>query len=262
MIKKVGRIILVGTSHVGKDDIKKIEAIIEKEMPDVVGIELDSKRFKSLMDPNKDTQKMTYKQKLAAMKEFGTFGFMFAQLAGYVQKKIGKQMDINPGIDMKTAYLKARELNIPVSLIDQDIKITLKKMSKLSFFKKIGMVSSLFFKSFKKEYRELLNFDLKKVPQEKVIRQMIGILKKESPHLYNILIHQRNIYMSKRLLKLCENHNGQILAIVGAGHVEGMEEYLKKHIKKIESRPNNNNNNKNSISFSFQSDIDNSKSLI
>ena len=112
---------------------------------------------------------------------------------------------------------------------------------------------------------------MKKVPQEKVIRQMIGILKKESPHLHNILIHQRNIYMSKRLLKLCENHNGSILAIVGAGHVDGMEEYLKKHIKLIETKPikeqknkidNIINNNNNTVSFSFQSDIDNSKTLI
>ncbi len=255
MLRKVDRIILVGTSHVGVDDTKKIEDLIQHYMPEVVGIELDAKRFKSLMKQDQKQQNPSYKQTLAMMKEYGTFGFLFAQIAGFVQKKIGKKMDIKPGIDMKTAYLKARELKIPVSLIDQDIKQTLKKLSSLSFLKKISLFSGLFFKSFKKEYRELLNFDIKKVPSEKLIIKMIGVLKKESPYLYDILIHQRNIYMSKRLLKLRERHTGYILAVVGAGHVDGMAKYLSKELSGEGSETH-------TISYSFNADVEHHTNLL
>jgi pheromone shutdown-related protein TraB len=247
MIKKIDRIILVGTSHVAKDETKKIEQTIEKYMPDVVCLELDTQRLKKVLAP-KDEKTKQKPQTYQAIKELGAFGFLFAQLAGYVQKKVGKSVKIDPGVDMKTAYNKARELKIPVSLIDIDIRITLKKLSKLSFIKKISLVSSLFFKSFKKEYRKLLNFDLKKLPEEKMITQMIQILKKETPSLYKILIDDRNKHMSQRLLKLKEEHSGYIMAFVGAGHLEGMETIIKKQIEE---------NSTDHITFSFMLEEEN-----
>ena len=230
MIKKIDKFILVGSSHVAKDSLNEIKTAIENNMPEVVCLELDSVRFKSLMSNNKGKNKSSVRQTIQVMKDIGVFGFLFSSIAGYVQQKIGKNIGAQPGIDMKTGYLKARELKIPVSLIDQNIKVTMKKLSKLSFFKKVSLFSSLIFKSFKKENRELLDFDLKKVPSEKVITQMIGILRKEAPMLYNILIHQRNVYMVNKLFKLKENHEGDILAVVGAGHVDGMMKLIKKRI--------------------------------
>lgn len=229
MIKIVDRFILVGSSHVAKNSLAEIEEAIEKFMPEVVCLELDHVRFKKLMTSNVD-KKPTSSDILKSIKEFGAFGFLFANIAGYVQGKIGKKLGVKPGVDMKTGYLKARELKIPVSLIDQNIKVTLKNLSKLSFFKKISLFGGMFFKGMKKENRELLNFDLKKVPSERVVSKMVDILKKESPLLYDILIEGRNRYMVKRLLKLRELHEGYILAIVGAGHVRGMVDLLDKEL--------------------------------
>ena len=172
MIKIIDNIILLGTSHVAHQSKKEIEETIEKYLPEVVGIELDFHRFQALMSENKDKKKNNYTRKL--IKEIGFSGYMFALIAGYVQQKVGESMNIEPGIDMKSAYLKAREHKIPTALIDIDIRLTLKKLSALSFGKKISMFSSLFFKSFKKEYREKLQFDVKKgVPDEKVIVEML-----------------------------------------------------------------------------------------
>ena len=246
MIRKVDRIILFGTSHVAKDEAQNIKQSIEEYTPDVVCLELDSQRLKKVLNPNDNPKgkKQTYK----TIKELGAFGFLFAQLAGYVQKKVGKSIKIDPGIDMKTAYEKSRELSIPISLIDLDIKLTMKKLSKLPLHKKISLMSSLFLKSFKKEYREMLkSFDLNKLPEEKMISQMIKILQKETPDLYKILIEDRNIHMSNRLLKLKEEHPGYIMAFVGAGHLEGMEKYLREKI---------NQNSTQEISFSFKLDED------
>ena len=244
MIKIIDNIILLGTSHVAHQSKKEIEETIEKYLPEVVGIELDFHRFQALMSENKDKKKNNYTRKL--IKEIGFSGYMFALIAGYVQQKVGESMNIEPGIDMKSAYLKAREHKIPTALIDIDIRLTLKKLSALSFGKKISMFSSLFFKSFKKEYREKLQFDVKKgVPDEKVIVEMLKIVKKEVPDLYNILIHDRNVFMCNKLLELKQKHPGYILAVVGAGHLEGMYEILN---DKLKVTPN--------ISFSFKVDLE------
>ncbi len=244
MIKIVDNIILLGTSHVAHQSKSEIEETIVKYLPEVVGIELDYNRFQSLMSENKDKKKGNYTKKI--IKEIGFSGYMFALIAGYVQQKVGESMDIEPGIDMKTAYLVARENKIPTALIDLDIRLTLKKLSNLSFRKKISMFSSLFFKSFKKEYRQKLEFDVKKgVPDEKVIVEMLKIVKKEVPDLYNILIHDRNIFMCNKLLELKQIHKGYILAVVGAGHLEGMKEILE---DKLKVTPN--------ISFSFKVELE------
>lgn len=246
MKRIIGDIILLGTSHVAKQSAKEIEEVIDEFNPEVVAIELDIDRFRSLMDENRNKGKSKYSFK--QIKEFGVGGFMFAYIAGQVQKKVGQSLGIEPGLDMKTAYILARDRKITTALIDLNIRYTMRKISKLGFFKKIGMFSNLFIKSFNKEYRKKLNFDLNKVPEEKLILEMMGILKKEVPDMYKILITDRNRFMCDKLIDLNEKHEGKILAVVGAGHVDGMEEILKKHFAE--------NSFEGSINYSYTVDID------
>lgn len=230
MIEKIENIILLGTSHVAKQSAKEIEEVIEKYNPEVVGIELDIDRLKSLFSEDKKANSKRRRNR-ALIREVGFSGYIFAMIAGFVQDRVGKSLNIEPGVDMKTAFIKSRDKKIATSLIDINIKLTLRKLSKLSFRRKVSMFSSLFFKSFKKEYRNKLNFDVKKgVPDDKIIEQMLDIVRVEVPDLYKILIEDRNVYMSKRLLDLREKHDGVILAVVGAGHLKGMKQYLEKNI--------------------------------
>lgn len=253
MIEKIDNIILLGTSHVAKQSAKEIEEAIEIYKPEVVGIELDIDRLKTLLSSDSNANKKRRSNR-KMIKEIGFSGYLFAMIAGFVQDKVGKSLGIEAGIDMKTAYQKSREKKIPVALIDLNIKVTLKKLSSLSFRKKISLFSSLFFKSFKKEYRNQLQFDVKKgVPDEKVIAQMLKIVEKEIPQMYKILIHDRNIHMSKKLLDLRQNHSGNILAVVGAGHLEGMKKYLKENIGEIKSNTQTLDENSINVSYSFNS---------
>lgn len=244
MLKKIDNILLLGTSHVAHQSQKEIIEVIEKYNPEVVGIELDLGRFKNLMsDKKKKQKKPSFTQMI---KNFGGSGAIFALIAGHVQKSVGKKLNIDPGIDMKTAYLEARKNTIPTALIDLDIKITLKKLSRLGFIKKVSMFTSLVFKSFKKDYRKKLQFDIKGgVPDENVVVDLINIVKKEVPDLHKILIEDRNQYMVRRLLKLRENHKGNILAVVGAGHVDGMYKILERKLSKTQ----------NTISHTFKMEL-------
>ncbi len=228
MIKIIDRIVLVGTSHVAENSISEIKEALDKYMPEVVGIELDTNRFKALMSENAQDKKKA-RNDYAVIRELGVFGYLFTRVAGYVQKKVGAKIGVEPGLDMKAAYTLSRERKIPVSLIDINIKTTMKKMSSLGLFKKLGLFVGIL-KPASKEEKELLNFDLKSVPDDEVVVRMIEVLRKKTPPLYKILIDDRNVYMANRLLKLREDHSGFIVAVVGAGHVEGMAEILNKHI--------------------------------
>lgn len=241
MLKKVEDVILVGTSHVAKQSAKEIKAAIAFYKPELVCLELDIDRFQHLMNPDKSKDKNTYK----TLREVGLAGYLFAMLGGFTQKKIAKSLGIEPGVDMKTGYLEARKNKIATALIDIHIRTTLKKMSKIPFTKKVKLAFDLFTKGFKKEYRNKLNFDPKSgVPGDAQIEQMIGMIEKEIPILYKILIHDRNVYMANKILELKENHDGPVMAVMGAGHIKGVEEILR---TKIFS---------NQISFSFNVDTE------
>lgn len=244
MIKIIDNIILLGTSHVSRQSAREIKETIEKYKPEVVAIELDINRLKTLLSSkNQKKKSSTYK----TIKQVGVGGYLFAQIASFVQQKVGQSLNIDPGVDMKQAYTIARDKKIITALIDIDIKETLKKISKISTFRKLKLFSNLFLKSFKKEYRNKLNFDVKKgVPNEKFIDTALDILKKEVPDMYQILIEDRNKYMANKLLELKSNHEGYILAVVGAGHIKGMEEIINK----------DNLNNYNQINFSFNIEVE------
>jgi len=246
MIEKLDNIILLGTSHVSKDSQKEIIESIEKYTPKIVALELDLQRLKSLTEkPNPNQKKPNMTKQI---KQLGLFGFLFVKVAGSVQKNLAKKLGIVAGIDMKTGFDEAKSKEIPIALIDLDIRLTLKKMSKLSFFRKIKMFYSIISGSLKKENRKMLKMDFNKVPDEKTILKMMKILQKSTPDLYKILIEDRNEHMSKKLINLSEKHPKEnIIAIVGAGHLERMKKIIKSEQKKLEKLKN-----QNSISYSFK----------
>jgi len=71
--------------------------------------------------------------------------------------------------------------------------------------------------------------DLRKVPKKKVIKQIMLMLKKSYPGTYDVLVEQRNHYMADRLKQLMQIYpDKKIVAIVGAGHEEGIMELVRK----------------------------------
>jgi pheromone shutdown protein TraB len=83
--------------------------------------------------------------------------------------------------------------------------------------------------------RGLEQFDLKKVPSKDVIAKLIKDLRERYPSLYKVLIEERNQYMVRKLREIAPKYDGLVVAVVGAGHEEGMLELLKQHTKKQSS---------------------------
>ena len=77
---------------------------------------------------------------------------------------------------------------------------------------------------------DIERFDLRKVPSEKLIEKMILKVEKRYPSVYNVLIEERNKFMAKKLhIFMNRFPDKNILAIVGAGHSEGIIKEIQKY---------------------------------
>ncbi len=219
-------IYVIGTSHIANESVKEVEKVIKRIKPYIVALELDQKRFTMLMSGKKR------KAKVADISRLGVKGFLFNSIGAWVERRLSKVTGIAPGSEMKRAAECAREIGANIALIDQDIDVTLRKVSaRMRIREKLRMISDVVTGVLLK--RGNVGIDLKKVPDEKIIREMTEKVRERYPSLYQVLIVERNEVMGKALYKLMKMKDEEkIVAVVGAGHEREVLEVVKKEEKR------------------------------
>ncbi len=217
---RLKNLIIIGTSHIAKESLKEVKGAIEKEKPDIVALELDRKRYFAL------TTKV--KRGRPGIFRVGIKGYFFALLGAWAERKLGEIVRVEPGSEMRLAISLAKKKKLKLAFIDQDIEVTLARISKsLSWKEKWNFLVDIF-KGLVLRKREI-DFDLTKVPEQEIIDILIKRVKKRYPNLYKVLITERNLFMADRLNALIHHYpDKKILAIVGAGHEQDILELLKK----------------------------------
>ncbi|HLC97517.1 MAG TPA: TraB/GumN family protein [Candidatus Nanoarchaeia archaeon] len=217
---------IIGTSHIARESIQEAKRAIIEEKPDIIALELDPQRAAALL--SKERRKIPLKEALRV----GLRGYLFAKIGQKIQQKLGKMVGIAPGAEMKMGLELARKHQLQVALIDQPIDVTLRNFSKnLTWKEKFRFVGDVL-KGLvmpKKQLRKLglEHFDLQKVPEKKIIATMMQQFKERYPSIYKTLVEDRNRYMVRKLVALLRKYpEKNILALVGAGHEEGMKELL------------------------------------
>jgi pheromone shutdown-related protein TraB len=216
---------LIGTSHISRQSkIEVRKAILEIE-PSIVAIELDKQRLQGLLSNKKS------KIRVRDIRKIGVRGYLFAIVGSWAQQRLGKMVGSKPGDEMKEAVKSAAKIKAKVALVDQNVTITIKKLFKTLTFREYfrffaDIVKGLIFRK-----SEIEPFDLNKIPSEKIIEKMVGLVKDRYPSVYKVLISDRNEYMARRIISLMKtNPDQKIIAIVGAGHQKGMIKIIKKAI--------------------------------
>jgi len=213
-----GKIIIVGTAHVSEKSIAQVNEVIEREKPDIVAVELDKARFQAIKG-EEEVKEVNIKELISGGK---FYYFMLHWLLAYVQKKIGADTGVKPGAEMMAAIQQAEKTGAKIALIDRDIQVTLGRFwSRMSFFEKLKLFSSLVGASFGFGSEKI---DMETVTNEDVVTQLIGELRKLAPSAAIVLIDERDAFMARNLLDLA--NQGKVVAVVGAGHREGIQKYL------------------------------------
>ena len=211
-------VILVGTAHVSQESVDLVRKVITDEQPDCVCVELDEKRYKALSSRKRwealDLKEIIRKKQLSTL-------LVNLILSSY-QKKLGMQLGVMPGTELLEATKTAKEQGINIALCDRDVRVTLRRAwHQTSFLKKGYLVATLLVSLFDKT--EITEEKLAELKKKDVLSELMAELGEAMPELKKVLIDERDVYLAE---KIKTSVGKRLVAVVGAGHVEGIKKVI------------------------------------
>lgn len=213
-------ILLVGTAHISQKSAEEVEQVIRDEKPDRVCIEIDAARYKSMTEGN-NWKNLNISQIIRQRRGF----LLLANLVlASFQRRMGAKLGAKQGAEMMKAVEVSDELGIPYTFADREVQVTLRRAwSKSRFFSKMKLIASLLGSVISKE--ELTEEELEKLKHRSALEDMLGELSKILPSVKEVLIDERDRFLASRIFTTEEE---KVVAVVGAGHVPGIIQWLKK----------------------------------
>jgi pheromone shutdown-related protein TraB len=211
------QITLVGTAHVSRQSVQQVRQIIQENKPDTVCVELCQSRYQSI----RQKERWQETDIIKVIREKKSFLLLSNLMLASFQKRIAKKFDIKPGAEMITAIETAEEVGAEIYLADRDIRTTLARTWRaLGLWSKIKLMFQLILSL--GEVEDIKEEDIEKMKQQDVLESLLAEVGKSLPILKDILIDERDRYLADKI----RNAPGQkIVAVVGAGHVQGIKKY-------------------------------------
>jgi len=211
---------IVGTAHVSQRSVEEVSQVIEDVRPDTVCVELDRTRYRSLVDPSY-WRELDVFQVIRQKKVL--FLLVSMALAAY-QRRLGERLGVRPGAELLAAVRKAEAVGAELVLADRDIQATLKRTwHSLSLWNKVRLTSNLVAAPFAVE--EITEEQIEELKERDTISELMQEFARVMPQAKRPLIDERDQY----LMTMIQEAPGQkVVAVVGAGHVEGMLSHLGK----------------------------------
>ncbi|MDP6907010.1 MAG: TraB/GumN family protein [Candidatus Thalassarchaeaceae archaeon] len=209
---------LLGTAHISKTSADAARREVEEYDPDIVAVELCKSRLDALVQPDRFDNETLGK----VLREGKAPLVLFQSMLAVEQRRMGLAEGEKPGTDLLAAIQAAKESEKSVALVDRDIQKTLRRAwRKMSFREKWRVLSALLFEEEVEddviEIDELLeNTDL--------ITQLMDELKGVAPAAGEVLIDERDEFLAGNIQNL--RKEGKVLAVIGAGHLEGVAKNL------------------------------------
>ncbi|MAU29836.1 MAG: hypothetical protein CMA26_01800 [Euryarchaeota archaeon] len=207
---------LVGTAHVSSKSVETVKAQILEYSPDVVAVELCDSRLSTLREP----ETLDSEDLLKIIKEGKSAMILLQSALAVQQRKMGLSTGEKPGAELLAAVEGAEESQIPYEMIDRDVVITLKRAwHKMGIMEKWRVVNTLLFDDEEEEVsiEEVLeDSDM----MSKLMEEARGV----APNAGEVLIDERDTFLAARIQQI--RGRGKVLAVVGAGHLEGIIENL------------------------------------
>jgi pheromone shutdown-related protein TraB len=208
---------LVGTAHVSRESVSLVNAVIDEHRPDTVCVELCESRYDSL------TQKKTWQEAnlFRVIREKKAFLLLSNLILVYFQKKIGHRLGIKPGEEMMRAIQAAEEVGANIHLADREIRTTLARTWRLmGLWSKIKLLAQIITSA--GEVESITEEQIEEMKKRDALETLLSEIGEELPAVKNILIDERDQYLTH---KIRTAPGKKIVAVVGAGHVPGIQHY-------------------------------------
>jgi len=222
---------LIGTAHVSRESIEEVRNIICEEKPDMVCVELDQERYNSITQ-NDNWEKLNLTK---VFKEGKGFLLIANLVLASFQRRLGNELGVKPGEEMKTAVQAAKEMGVSYSLCDREVHTTLRRAwTRCGFWSKAKLLASLLASAFTTE--KLSEEEIENLKNKNELDGMMSELANYLPTVKEVLIDERDRYLAVKIwLSAQQKTNQRITAVMGAGHIQGIKAYLEKLSKGEES---------------------------
>ena len=217
---------IIGTAHVSTASVELVREQIEEWKPNLVAVELCDSRLRSLQQPddldNDDLLKIINEGKAAMI-------LLQSALAAQ-QRRMGMETGEKPGAELLAAIEVADENGIDHALIDRDVVITLRRAwRKMGLREKWRVLNALLWEDDDEE------FDLDELVEDSdLLTTMMEEAREAAPRAGEVLIDERDAFLAGRIQQI--RGKGKVLAVVGAGHINGIIEHLEKPALETTSR--------------------------
>lgn len=214
---------LIGTAHVSRKSVDEVKRVIRDLRPDTVCVELDATRYQAITDPARfrslDVAAVIREKKVL---------FLFANLVlSAFQKRIGERLGVKPGAELLAGVETAREVGAELVLADRDIEATLKRSwANLTLWDRCQLLLVLVGLLVMRQ-----EVDADEIEALKERPTVSALMREHMPRLQVPLIDERDRYL---ISKVREAPGNTVVAVVGAGHVEGMLRYANEPVNREE----------------------------
>ncbi len=210
-------ICLLGTAHVSRASRDAVAHEIARGDYDCIAVELCSNRARALTDPD-----AVARMDLVQIIREGKASLIAATLAlGAFQQRLAAQFGIEPGAEMRAAIEGARKRTLPLMTIDRDIGITMRRIyRRVPWWRRTYLFSGLLASALATE--DIAEEEIERLKDRDLLEATFAEFAQQADEIYGPLIRERDEFMAARLLQLAEAGYTRILAVIGAGHLEGL----------------------------------------
>lgn len=223
------KITILGTAHVSRASAEQVKQLLSTGGYDAVAVELCLSRFNAIVDPNAWS-----KMDLFQVLREGHAPMVTASLAlGAFQQRIAEQFGIHPGEEMRVAIDIARKTQLPILLIDREVGVTLRRVYRnVPWWRRLNLLAGLIVSIISRE--KVTEEDIERLKKGDMLETTFAQFADQAQELYQPLIDERDRYMAARLQDEVESSDYRnILAVVGAGHLKGIQSYLERGLVEV-----------------------------
>ena len=209
---------IIGTAHVSTASVELVREQIEQWKPNLVAVELCDSRLRSLRQPDD----LDNDDLLKIIKEGKSAMILLQSALAAQQRRMGMETGEKPGAELLAAIEIAEENGIDHALIDRDVVVTLRRAwRKMGLREKWRVLNALLWEDDDEE------FDLDELIEDSdLLTTMMEEARDAAPRAGEVLIDERDTFLAGRIQQI--RGKGKVLAVVGAGHINGIIEHLQK----------------------------------
>jgi len=222
---------LVGTAHVSAKSAEEVRDVIRTVRPKTVMVELCEKRRKQL-ETKGETDVLGNRLAMVS----GGWGSFIRGAYGSYLRSFARHLGIEAGAEFRVAIDEAKALNAILVLGDRPVDQTLERVIQAG--REVGIQRILSFMSSSTSMKppvvptstssddpaQALKDSVEAMKSRKYWRERLHEMDSRLPAIAQALIHERDEYMVRELLKA---PGETIVAVVGFGHMEGIERLWK-----------------------------------